>query len=42
MQRQLYYDLQTILGEDYMVIKGSLADLIPINKPAPFTIEGEV
>lgn len=42
MQRQLYSDLQIILGEDYKVIKGNLADPIPLDKPAPFIIEGEV
>lgn len=41
MQRQLYSDLQVILDEDYKVIEGNLADLIPLYWPVLFVIEGE-
>lgn len=42
MQRQLYSYMQDILGDDYKVIEGSLVDLIPTDRPAPFNFEGEV
>lgn len=42
MQHQMYSDLQDILGDEYKLIEGSLADLMPTNRPAPFNFVGEV
>lgn len=42
IQCLLYSDLQVILDEDYKAIEGNLADLIPLDRPTPFIVEGEV